>query len=78
MKSIERRLNPRQQRTITMLNHHPEGVLSYDLRTKTGVMNISDVVCQLRAKGFEITCQLENHTDQDGQIIQIGRYFLQS
>lgn len=75
--NIARQLTPRQKRTLDKLENSPKGVCSFDLRTAAGVMNISDVVCQLRVKGFSIVCELEDHTDQDGRVVQIGRYFLQ-
>lgn len=67
---------PRQRRIIATLLSHPEGVLSFDLRHAAGCANISDEICTLREKGFQITCEMEPYTTQDGARSNVGRYCL--
>ena len=76
--STEKLLSPRQKRALKALQKSPTGILSFKLRDNVGVMNISDLVCQLRDQGYHIECKLEAHTDQDGETIHIGRYFLRA
>ena len=71
-------LSKRQQRALNALkSHDSSGVWSFDLRQAAGVMNVSDTVCQLRTKGYRIECRLQDYTDRDGRVVQVGRYFLE-
>ena len=70
------RLSPRKRRTITALEENPGGLLSYDLGRMVGAMNIADVVMHLRRTGFNISCELEPFTTQDGERSKVGRYRL--
>ncbi|MCX5875752.1 MAG: hypothetical protein NT087_05555 [Deltaproteobacteria bacterium] len=72
----QRELTPRHQRIVAALSENPIGILSFDLRQKCGCMNIADEVMAMRRLGFNITCELEPYTTEDGVKSKIGRYRL--
>lgn len=72
------RLTPRQQRAVDALTEKTEGILSYELGRITGAMNIADLIMILRRMGFNIDCQMEPFTTQDGDKSRVGRYLLRA
>lgn len=74
--AVQPRVNQRQRRALDALWLHPNGVMREELDRMAGCSNAPQLVRDLKDKGADITCEIVEVFDRDGNRCRSGRYAL--